>query len=75
MVTARFDQDLAKRIEEARIAAGLTRTALANATAIPYTTLNRKLDAVGSFSVHELSRISAAIGVTCNSLWPIDEAA
>lgn len=75
MATALFDQELAQRIESARIAAGMTRSALAQLSSIPYTTLNRKLDGVGSFAVNELHRISISLEVSWDDLWPIAEAA
>lgn len=65
-----FDASFAQRVEQARNDRGLSRNALAQEALIPYTTLHRKLAGSGSFTVAEVARMSAVLGVDYTSLWP-----
>jgi transcriptional regulator with XRE-family HTH domain len=65
-----FDQQLAQRIENWRKDRGLSRKALSELATIPYATLHRKLEGIGSFSVDELNRVSNALEVAHHTLWP-----
>lgn len=65
-----FDEVLANRLNTARQESGISKNALAEQAAIPYTTLHRKLSGVGSFTASELSRIVNVLGVEYDAIWP-----
>jgi transcriptional regulator with XRE-family HTH domain len=70
MDNAGFNKELATSIEMARVSAGISQNQLASATLIPQSTLHRKLQGIGSFSVDELVRIGSHLGVSPTALWP-----
>jgi ribosome-binding protein aMBF1 (putative translation factor) len=64
-----FDASFAQRVEQARNDKGLSRKALSDEARIELSALHRKLAGIGSFTVAEVDRISAALGVNCSLLW------
>lgn len=65
-----FNSALATNIEKVRKDAGLSKLSLASETHIPYSTLHRKLEGVGAFTVDELFRITEVLEISAHSLWP-----
>lgn len=62
-----------QRIEQQRVAAGLSETQLATMSAIPRMTLKRRMVDPSTFKMSELERVAAALDVTV--LWLIQDAA
>lgn len=67
---AEITAQLADRVAAAKERAGITRTALAESTGIPYSTLGRKLDGFSDFTMPDIYRIAKALGVAPASLLP-----
>jgi transcriptional regulator with XRE-family HTH domain len=74
METTTDTKDIGARVDELRTARRLTSQQLAAEAKIPFTTLQRRLAGDGLMTVPELSRISAALGVT-PSTWFLEESA
>lgn len=67
-----FDEEVATRVNTARQSSGISKNALAEQASIPYTTLHRKLNGVGSFTASELSRIKNVLGIDYDAILPMD---
>ena len=65
----------AETVETARVSAGLTKKALADASGIARATLYRKLDGHVPFTVDEIARLGSALGVDPSSLLRFGRAA
>ncbi|MDR1214477.1 MAG: helix-turn-helix domain-containing protein [Propionibacteriaceae bacterium] len=74
-----FRQDVARRVAQAMVAAGMSKTKLAQLACVPYATLDRKLRGGSDFSVIELMRIADVCSVRphslCPSIFPMEAAA
>lgn len=64
-----------QRIEQRRVAAGLSETRLAIESAIPRTTLTRRMLDPAGFTLGELERIARVLGVKVSWLVGYEDAA
>lgn len=67
-------EQVAAAVETARVAAGMSEVALADATNIPRSTLKRRLAGASPFTIDELDAISAALAAPFASLLGVDAA-
>lgn len=68
MVTPPTNRTVAQRVRTAMELAGQTPKALADATGLPRTTLNRRLTGNSDFTLHELSVLAPVLGLTIGDL-------
>ncbi|MFF3065946.1 helix-turn-helix domain-containing protein [Oerskovia sp. NPDC057915] len=59
---------VAANIETARRQSGLTKLSLAASSGIPRTSLDRKLNGRGDFTVREITALATALGTTPHAL-------
>ena len=75
MGTPPINEEVGKKVAAAIALADLTAHRVAVRSGIPSSTLHRKLMGAGSFTVDELQRISAVVGVDFVQFLPRREAA
>lgn len=64
MDSTKYSKTAADAVSEVRREAGISVLALSKATAIPYTTLDRKLRGVGDLTIREAHALAAALGTS-----------
>lgn len=68
MESTDYSRSAAEAVNEIRREAKISVLALAKATGIPNTTLDRKLRGIGDLTIREAAAIAAALGTTLSAL-------